>query len=155
MYNLPLQILLCCAQALCSETSYCYRYCWSTDAASLPSLSLSLSVCLCLCLCLCVSHTVLCGALYTTCVDASRMVFWDRSLGWFCGCIATGFKMVIHCCCFLRSPICLLIMVCPCFSLVPLSKVLKERSISKSSGDVDREELADIVVSGLEAFHKG
>ena len=29
---------------------------------------------------MCVSHTVLCGALYTACVDASRMVFWDRSV---------------------------------------------------------------------------
>ena len=28
----------------------------------------------------CLSCTVLCGALYTACVDASRMVFWDRSL---------------------------------------------------------------------------
>ena len=27
-----------------------------------------------------VSHTVLCGALYTACVDASRTVFWDRSV---------------------------------------------------------------------------
>ena len=26
-----------------------------------------------------VSHTVLCGALYTACVDTSRTVFWDRS----------------------------------------------------------------------------
>ena len=25
-------------------------------------------------------HTVLCSALYTACVDASRTVFWDRSL---------------------------------------------------------------------------
>ena len=25
-------------------------------------------------------HTVLCGALYTACVDASRTVFWDRSV---------------------------------------------------------------------------
>ena len=25
-------------------------------------------------------RTVLCGALYTACVDASRMVFWDRSV---------------------------------------------------------------------------
>ena len=63
MYNLPLPILLCCAQALCSETSYCYRYYWSTD----------LPVCVCVC------HTVLCSALYTACVDASRMVFWDCS----------------------------------------------------------------------------
>ena len=26
------------------------------------------------------SRTVLCGALYTACVDASRMVFWDCSV---------------------------------------------------------------------------
>ena len=25
-------------------------------------------------------RTVLCGALYTACVDASRTVFWDRSI---------------------------------------------------------------------------
>ena len=24
-------------------------------------------------------HTVLCGALYTACVDTSRTVYWDRS----------------------------------------------------------------------------
>ena len=37
-----------------------------------------------------------------------------------------------------------------------MSKVLKELSISNSSGDIDREELADIVVvSGLEAFDDG
>ena len=65
MYNLPLPILLCCAQALRSETSYCYRCYWSTD-----SLSLFFSSC----------RTVLCGALYTACVDASRTVFWDRSV---------------------------------------------------------------------------
>ena len=29
--------------------------------------------------CVCEPHTVLCGALYTACVDASRMVFWDSS----------------------------------------------------------------------------
>ena len=79
----------------------------------------------------------------------------ETGLGWFCSCIATCFKMVIHCCCSLRSPICLLVTVCPCFSLVPASKLLKERSISNSSGDVDREKLADVVVSGLEAFDKG
>ena len=28
----------------------------------------------------CCSRTVLCGALYTACVDASRTVFWDRSV---------------------------------------------------------------------------
>ena len=43
----------------------------------------------------------------------------------------------------------------PCFSLVPVSKVLKECSISNSSGDVDRDELADVVVSGLEALEDG
>ena len=63
MYNLLLPILMCHAQALRSETSYCY--CVSV------SLSLHVSV-------LC--RTVLCGALYTACVDASRMVFWDRSV---------------------------------------------------------------------------
>ena len=31
------------------------------------------------CVCMSVRHTVLCGALYTACVDASRTVFWDRS----------------------------------------------------------------------------
>ena len=43
----------------------------------------------------------------------------------------------------------------PCFSLVPASNELKDRSISKSSGDVEREELADVVVSGLEALDNG
>ena len=33
--------------------------------------------------------------------------------------------------------------------------MLKERSISNSSGDVDLEELADVVVSGLQAFDEG
>ena len=42
-------------------------------------------------------------------------------------------------------------MACPCCSLIPASKVLKERSISWSSGDVDLDELADVdVVSGLD-----
>ena len=79
----------------------------------------------------------------------------ETGLGWFCSCIATCFKTVIRCCCSLRSPICLLITACPCFSLVPASRLLKERSISNSSGDVGREELADVVVSGLEAFDDG
>ena len=34
-------------------------------------------------------------------------------------------------------------------------EVLKEHSISNSSGDVVHEELADLVVSGLEAFEDG
>ena len=80
----------------------------------------------------------------------------ETGLGWFCSCMATCFKMVIRCCCSLRSPICLLITACPCFSLVPASRLLKECSISNSSGDVDRDELADVfVVSGLEAFDDG
>ena len=62
MYNLPLPVLLCYAQALCSETSCCY------DCAS---KSASEWVCPC---------TVLCGALYTACVDARRTVFWDCSI---------------------------------------------------------------------------
>ena len=33
--------------------------------------------------------------------------------------------------------------------------MLKEHSISNSSGDVDLDELADVVVSGLEAFDEG
>ena len=79
----------------------------------------------------------------------------ETGLGWFCGCIATCFKTVIHCCCSLRLPICLLVTACPCFSLVPVSKLLKECSISNSSGDIDQEELADVVVSGLEALDEG
>ena len=80
----------------------------------------------------------------------------ETGLGWFCGCMATCFKTVIRCCCSLRSPICLLVTGCPCFSLVPASRLLKERSISNSSGDVDRDELADVdVVSGLEALDEG
>ena len=39
-----------------------------------------------------------------------------------------------------------------CWSLVPVSKLLKECSISSSSGDVDRDVLAELFVSGLEAF---
>ena len=40
----------------------------------------------------------------------------------------------------------------PCLSLVPASKVLKERSISSNSGDVDRDVLAELFVAGLEVF---
>ena len=36
------------------------------------------------------SHTVLCGDLYTACVDASRTVFWDRS---FSNKISLAFSM--------------------------------------------------------------
>ena len=76
----------------------------------------------------------------------------DTGLGWFCDCMATCFKMVIRCCCSHILPIWLLITACPYFSLVPASKVLKEHSISNSSGDIEHDELADVVVSGLEAL---
>ena len=46
-------------------------------------------------------------------------------------------------------------MACPCFSLVPASKVLKEHYISNSSGDVVRDELANVAASGLEVFKDG
>ena len=35
---------------------------------------------------------------------------------------------------------------------MPASRLLKERSISSNSGDVDRDVLAEMLVSGLEAF---
>ena len=38
---------------------------------------------------------------------------------------------------------------------MPTSRLLKERSISSSSGDVDRDVLAELLVSGLEAFEDG
>ena len=73
MYNLPLPILLCYAQALHSETSYCYRDCVT------PSACVQVTLCECH-VRIPIPRTVLCGALYTACVDASRMVFWDRSV---------------------------------------------------------------------------
>ena len=42
--------------------------------------------------------------------------------------------------------------MCPCFSLVPASRLLKEHSISSNSGDIDRGVLAELLVSGLEVF---
>ena len=38
---------------------------------------------------------------------------------------------------------------------MPASKLLKERSISSNSGEVDRDVLAELLVSGLEAFDDG
>ena len=76
----------------------------------------------------------------------------ETGLGWFCSCMATCFKMVIYCCCSHMLPIWLLIIACPYFSLVPASKVLKECSISNSSGVIECNELADVFVSGLEAL---
>ena len=46
-------------------------------------------------------------------------------------------------------------MACPCFSLIPLSKLFKEHSISSSSGGVVNDELAKVVVSGLKALEEG
>ena len=69
MYNLPLPVLMCYAQALRSETSYCYCRSNSELADCLTGTPSN-----------CCSCTVLCGALYTACVDTSRMVFWDCSV---------------------------------------------------------------------------
>ena len=38
---------------------------------------------------------------------------------------------------------------------MPTSRLLKEHSISCSAGDVDRDVLAELLVSGLEAFDEG
>ena len=38
---------------------------------------------------------------------------------------------------------------------MPASRLLKERSISSSSGEVDRDVLVELLVSGLEAFEDG
>ena len=38
---------------------------------------------------------------------------------------------------------------------MPASRLLKECSISSNSGDVDRDVLAELLVSGLEAFEDG
>ena len=61
----------------------------------------------------------------------------ETGLGCFCGCLATCFSMVIHCHWSLKLSIWLLITTCPCLSLVPVSRVLKECPISSNSGDID------------------
>ena len=38
---------------------------------------------------------------------------------------------------------------------MPASRLLKEHSISSSSGDVDHDVLAELLVSGLDAFEDG
>ena len=38
---------------------------------------------------------------------------------------------------------------------MPASRLLTERSISSSSGEVDRDVLAELLVSGFEAFEDG
>ena len=69
MYNLSLPNLCALLKPYGSETSYC---------CSLASATVNPCKCKCQCQCQC-AHTVLCGALYTACVDASTTVFWDRS----------------------------------------------------------------------------
>ena len=64
MYNLPLPVLMC--------------YAFKPYALRLLTATATLLL-LCSVLPLCCSRTVLCGALYTACVDASRTVFWNRS----------------------------------------------------------------------------
>ena len=76
----------------------------------------------------------------------------ETGLGWFCGWLATCFSTTICCCWSLKLSIWLLIMGWPWWSLLPASRLLKERSISSNSGDVDRDVLAELLVSGLEAF---
>ena len=79
----------------------------------------------------------------------------ETGLGWFCGWLATCFSTAIRCCWSLKLSIWLLVTGWPWRSLVPASRVLKERSISSNSGDVDRDVLAELLVSGLEAFEDG
>ena len=79
----------------------------------------------------------------------------ETGRGWFCGWLATCFSMAIRCCWSLKLSIWLLITGWLWQSLVPTSRLLKERSISSSSGDVDRDVLAELLVSGLEAFEDG
>ena len=56
----------------------------------------------------------------------------ETGLGWFCGWLATCFSTAIRYCWSLKLSIWLLVMGWPCWSLVPVSKVLKERSISSN-----------------------
>ena len=79
----------------------------------------------------------------------------ERGLGWFCGWLATCFSTAMHCCWSRKLSIWLLVTGQLCWSLVPGSKLLKERSILSSSGDVDCGVLAGLLVSGLEALEDG
>ena len=76
----------------------------------------------------------------------------ETGRGWFCGCMATCFRTAIRCCWSLKLSIWLLVTGWPWRSLVPASRLLKERSISSNSGEVDCDVLAELHVSGLEAF---
>ena len=79
----------------------------------------------------------------------------ETGRGWFCGWLATCFSTVICCCWSLKLSIWLLVTWWLWRSLVPASRLLKERSISSSSGDVDHDVLAELLVSGLKAFEDG
>ena len=79
----------------------------------------------------------------------------ETGLGWFCGWLATCFSTALRCCWSLKLSIWLLITGWPWRSLVPASRLLKEHCISSNSGDVDRDVLAELLVSGLEAFEDG
>ena len=79
----------------------------------------------------------------------------ETGLGWFCGWLATYFSTAICCCWSLKLSIWLLVMGWPWWYLVPRSRLLKERSISSNSGDIDRDVLVELLVSGLEAFEDG
>ena len=70
MYKLPLPMLTCYVLK-----PYALRL--PTGGFS-PGQVLTLATPLSQCVCWNASHTVLCGDLYTACVDASRTVFWDR-----------------------------------------------------------------------------
>ena len=76
----------------------------------------------------------------------------ETGSGWFCGWLATCFSTAIRCCWSLKLSIWLLVTGWLWRSLVPASRLLKERSIWSSSGEVDRDVLAELLVSGLEAF---
>ena len=75
--------------------------------------------------------------------------------GWFCGWLATCFSTEISCCWSLKLSIWLLVTGWPWRSLVPRNRLLKKHSISSDSGDVDRDVLAELLVSGLKAFEDG
>ena len=79
----------------------------------------------------------------------------ETGRGWFYGWLATCFSTAIRCCWSLKLSIWLLVTRWPWWSLVPASRLLKERSISSSSGDPDHDVLAELLVSGLEAFEDG
>ena len=85
------------------------------------------------------------------------LLWWGAEMGrgWFCGWLATCFSTAIRCCWSLKLSIWLLIAGWLWRSLVPTSRLLKEHSIWSSSGEVDRDVLAELLVSGLEAFEDG